>query len=151
MFKMLSRSTEIALIILTFQIIYSAGIYAQTCTQEQINELRNAGVSQEVISNVCPSVSKDSAIGSVGADQLIELAASGNAEAAYQLGQMYEEGEGVLKDYVKSYAWYSKAYSNSGSQIHKSALDSIESKMTPGDIEKGQELAKQTNPSDPLD
>lgn len=145
------KTLQIVLIIITLQLICSIDTNAQSCSQDQINELRNSGVADDVISNVCPSVSTHSAVGSGAADKLGELAISGNATAAYQLGQMYEKGDGVLKDYVKSYAWYSKAYSDSGNEAHKSALDSLEAKMDPADIEKAQELAKQTDPSNPVE
>jgi uncharacterized protein len=41
--------------------------------------------------------------------QLVPLANAGNAPAQYELGRMYEAGEGVTKDYGQAATWYRKA------------------------------------------
>ena len=42
-------------------------------------------------------------------DDIKKLAEQGNAVAQFNLGVMYEKGEGVPKDYKQAAYWYSKA------------------------------------------
>jgi len=41
--------------------------------------------------------------------QLVPLANSGDAQAQYEVGRMYEGGQGVAKDFVKAAVWYRKS------------------------------------------
>jgi len=55
---------------------------------------------------------------------------------------MYDNGEGVLEDYVQAYAWWSIAATrgNADAKTNKGILNK---KMTRGQIAKGQELASE--------
>ena len=70
------------------------------------------------------------------------LAEQGNADAQNSLGQMYDEGKGVVQDYVRAHMWWSIA----ASQGNKNAIkyrDTVAKKMTPADLSKAQELARE--------
>jgi len=47
-----------------------------------------------------------------GIDSLIGMAANGDIDAQYKLGNMYEIGEGVNSDVEKAFKWYKKAADN---------------------------------------
>ena len=47
-------------------------------------------------------------------NEIKPLAEQGNADAQYNLGVMYANGEGVLKDLSKAKYWIKKAYENPG-------------------------------------
>ena len=67
-------------------------------------------------------------------------AAQGHAAAQNNLGGMYEKGEGVPKNDVKAYAWYSVA-AVSGDDDYRKNRDRIKDRLTPSQLEKGQVLA----------
>ena len=59
---------------------------------------------------------------------------------------MYEDGQGVPQDYVSAHMWMNL----SGSNGHKDAVKNrniVEKKMTPSQIEKAQELARNWKPT----
>ena len=68
-------------------------------------------------------------------------AKQGSAKAQDNLAGMYTFGEGVPVDYVNAYAWYNIAAS-SGFPMAEEDRDFLANKMTPSQIEKGQELSK---------
>ena len=49
------------------------------------------------------------AVSGLDIDEIIKAAERGDAEAQYQLGVIYVDGEGVAKNAVKAYAWFSLA------------------------------------------
>ena len=61
------------------------------------------------------------------------LAKQGIAEAQYNLGLMYEKGQGVEQDYVEAHKWFNIAGVN-GNEIGRRNADIVEKKMTPGQI-----------------
>ena len=63
-------------------------------------------------------------------------AEKGDANAQFNLGWHYENGEGVPRDYVAAYAWYNIAAS-------KQELDDLAKKMTPEQITKAKELSRE--------
>ena len=73
-------------------------------------------------------------------------AEQGLAGAQYNLGLMYAKGTGVLKDYALAHMWFNL----SGSNGYKDAVKNreiIEKRMTPQQIEKAQELARNWKPT----
>jgi uncharacterized protein len=71
---------------------------------------------------------------------VLSASEQGNADAQYQLGFMYERGMGVSKDYVLAHMWSNLGRSQ-GAKL-ASSLDKLEKKMTPSQIEKAQEMAR---------
>jgi len=69
----------------------------------------------------------------------------GNASARYNLGVMYDEGQGVDQDYVLAHMWYNLAGS-SGNKDSTKNKKLLEEKMTPQQIEKAQEMARNWKP-----
>ena len=69
-------------------------------------------------------------------------AEQGYADAQLNLGFMYKYGESVIQDYVVAYAWYSVSEAN-GSELGAEFRDKILKLLTPSQIEKGQELARE--------
>jgi TPR repeat protein len=55
---------------------------------------------------------------------------------------MYAFGEGVLKDYVYAHMWGEIAASN-GNKLGAMLRDDFEKKMTPPQLEKAQDLARE--------
>ena len=75
----------------------------------------------------------------VGADQ-------GDADAQFNLGFMYEAGQGVSQDYIRAHMWWNISASSS----HKNAeanCDIIAKQMSPTQIEKAQEMARRCQSS----
>ena len=73
-------------------------------------------------------------------------AEQGHASAQHNLGFMYFNGLGVPQDYVLAHMWWNL----SGSNGYKDAVTNrniVEKKMTPSQIEKAQELARNWKPT----
>ena len=81
------------------------------------------------------------------AARLYRLSAEqGNAIAQSNLGWMYGKGKGVPQDYVLAHMWFNLSASNGDKGgIHN--RDTIEKKMTPSQIEKAQEMARNWKPT----
>ena len=76
----------------------------------------------------------------------LPLAEQGNASAQYNLGVMYDNGQGVPQDYVLAHMWWNL----SGSNGFKDAVTNrniVEKKMSKQQIEKAQELARNWKPT----
>jgi TPR repeat protein len=69
-------------------------------------------------------------------------AEQGNANAPSNLGVMYAEGEGVLQDYVYAHMWFNIAAS-SGHKDASENRDIIAKRMTPSQIERAQDRARE--------
>ena len=72
-------------------------------------------------------------------------AEQGDASAQFHLGTFYEQGQGVSQDYVSAHMWWNL----SGSNGHKKAVtnrNKVEKKMSPSQIEKAQEMARNWKP-----
>ena len=65
----------------------------------------------------------------------------GNATAQTNIGDLYEAGNGVLKDNVLAYQWYSLGAAN-GSNSAKKSKEHLETRMTPLEIKMAKELIK---------
>jgi TPR repeat protein len=80
--------------------------------------------------------------------RLFRLSAEqGYAYAQYDLGNMYERGqEGIPKDYVLAYMWWNLSGSNGNKNtVHNREI--IEKRMSPSQIEKAQEMARNWKPT----
>ena len=72
---------------------------------------------------------------------LINDAENRVTEAQNKLGEVYLEGKGLPQDYVLAHMWFNLA----GSQINEDAIrnrNTLERKMSPSQIEKAQEMAR---------
>lgn len=75
-----------------------------------------------------------------------KAAAQGDAGAQFQLGGLYLGGNGVPKDNVWMYMWWSLASDHSTGDLSKLATDNREKvarRMTPAQIAKAQQLSQQ--------
>ena len=61
------------------------------------------------------------------------------------LGILYEAGRGVPQDYVLAYMWYNLAGSQ-GDKDWKKEENKLANKMTPSQIEKAKEMARNWKP-----
>jgi TPR repeat protein len=70
------------------------------------------------------------------------LAEQGDASAQYNLGVMYDNGEGVIQDYTRAHMWWNIA----ASQGHEEAMenrDKVAKEMTSLQIAEAQKLARE--------
>jgi hypothetical protein len=80
------------------------------------------------------------------------LAEQGNADAQYNLGLMYNTGQGVPQDYVQAYMWLTLAaarFPASQAEWRGKAIrdrDEVAPKMTPEQIDEAQRLAQEWKP-----
>ena len=70
------------------------------------------------------------------------LAEQGDAGAQYNLGLMYGTGQGVIQDNVYAHMWWNIAAS-SGDKDAIGSRDIIAKRMTPSQLEKAQNLARE--------
>jgi TPR repeat protein len=71
-----------------------------------------------------------------------QSAEQGNTEAQFNLGAMYHDGEGTPQDYVMAHMLLNIAAAN-GDEKAKDNRDIVADMMTPNQIEKAQELARE--------
>ena len=84
---------------------------------------------------------------SIQAARWFQLAAKqGYAHAQFNLGLMYDNGLGVLQDYVLAHMWLNLAAAQGG-QAAKEARDHAASHMTPDQISEAQRLAREWRPA----
>ena len=72
-------------------------------------------------------------------------AEQGLAEAQYIMGLMHDKGKGVPQDYVLAHMWWNIAGSN-GDKNAVTSKNTVEKDMTPQQIEKAQEMARNWKP-----
>ena len=72
-------------------------------------------------------------------------AEQGNALGQYNLGNMYAKGTGVLQDYVSAHMWWNICGVDGDKKCVK-FRDTAEMKMTPSQIEKAQDMARNWKP-----
>ena len=70
-------------------------------------------------------------------------AEQGDADAQNNLGQMYDNGTGVLQDYVRVNMWFNIAAISGKSRNVSKNRDIIAKRMTPSQLEKAQDLARE--------
>ena len=73
-------------------------------------------------------------------------AEQGFAQAQYNLGVMYVIGKGVPQDYVLAYMWWNIAGSN-GVKVAVKNRNILKKEMSPSQIEKAQEMARNWKPT----
>jgi len=61
------------------------------------------------------------------------------------VGAMYAQGQGVPQDYVLAHMWFNLA-SSKGNKNYAHNRNMMEGKMTPSQIEKAQEMARNWKP-----
>ena len=69
-------------------------------------------------------------------------AEKGVVRAQYNLGVMYDKGQGVIQDYVLAHMWYNISASN-GNDDGRHNRDSIAKEMTPAQIYKAKNMARE--------
>ena len=69
------------------------------------------------------------------------LADQGDANAQFNLGVRYDNGEGVPRNYVNAYMWFNLAAAQ-GYQDAEKNRDLVKQRMTPAQIIEAQELAR---------
>ena len=69
----------------------------------------------------------------------------GDAKAQYNLGFACANGEGVTQDYVQAHMWFNLAAAQ-GKENGKNSRDLVAGKMSPQQIERAQELARNWKP-----
>ena len=70
------------------------------------------------------------------------LAEQGDIRAQVNLGVMYDNGQGTLKDYARAHMWWGFAASQ-GNETAKKYNIIIEKKMSPTDLSNAQRLARE--------
>ena len=76
---------------------------------------------------------------------LTPLGEQGHAFAQFNLGTLYDKGKGVPQDYVLAHMWWNIAGSN-GDKNAVTSKNTVEKDMTPQQIEKAQEMARNWKP-----
>ena len=71
--------------------------------------------------------------------EMLRLASGGDAQAQYNLGLMYDNGDGVPQDYVQAHMWYDIA----GVAVAAKYRDFVAREMTPDQIAEAQRLARE--------
>ncbi|MGR2737900.1 peptidoglycan-binding protein [Billgrantia sp. Q4P2] len=75
------------------------------------------------------------------------LAAIGDADAQYMLGQMHEAGQGTLQDFVEAHKWYNLAAAR-GHRHAATARDAVAARMTVQQISEAQQSARAWQPEE---
>ena len=70
------------------------------------------------------------------------LAEQGDVDAQYNLGLMYNKGQGVPQDYVRAHMWYNIAAST-GEEVAIKNRNIVAEDMTPSQMEQAQKLARE--------
>ena len=73
-------------------------------------------------------------------------AEQGNAIAQYFLGHSYADGQGVLQDYALAHMWFNLCGASGDDEDCVGNRNRVEKKMTPSQIEKAQEMARNWKP-----
>ena len=86
-----------------------------------------------------------------GLDEQRTLAERGDADAQFNLGLSYDNGEGVPQDYTLAHMWYNLSASKSSGEIKGFAVkarDLLAKTMTPEDLSEAQRLASEWKPKE---
>ena len=73
-------------------------------------------------------------------------AESGNGYSRFILGEMYQQGRGVTRDYIRAHMWWNIAASEelaTGLELARRELVKIQKDMTPAEVSKAQQLARE--------
>lgn len=74
------------------------------------------------------------------ADYYWKAAMKKDPEGQYLLAQMYESGEGVREDRIQAYVHYSQSFHQGKYEPAKSALDTLASKMSAGELDHAESI-----------
>jgi TPR repeat protein len=69
------------------------------------------------------------------------MAAQGDAKAQHLVGVMYHKGEGVARNSVRAFAWFSLAAAR-GDRDAQAKLHEVSQTMTPDELSQGREMAQ---------
>jgi TPR repeat protein len=69
------------------------------------------------------------------------MAAQGNAKAQHLVGVMYHRGEGVARNSVRAFAWFSLAAAH-GDRKAKAKLRDMSQTMTPEELAQARDMAQ---------
>jgi len=69
------------------------------------------------------------------------MAAQGNAKAQHLVGVMYHRGEGVARNSVRAFAWFSLAAAH-GDREAKAKLRDVSQTMTPDELSQARAMAQ---------
>ena len=83
-----------------------------------------------------------SSILTVLCNEIHDYAEQGDSDSQYNLALMYDNGYGTPQDYVMAHMHWNIAAAN-GHEDAKTNMDIVAKEMTPNQIEKAQELAKE--------
>ncbi len=75
------------------------------------------------------------------------MAAQGNAKAQHLVGLMYHRGEGVARNSVRAFAWFSLAAAH-GDRDAKAKLDEVSKTLTPEELAQARDMAQACEASD---
>jgi TPR repeat protein len=75
------------------------------------------------------------------------LAAKGNAKAQHLIGVMYHRGEGVARNSVRAFAWFSLAAAHGDSEA-RAKLTEVSKTMTSDELSQAKEMAQACEASD---
>jgi len=73
-------------------------------------------------------------------------AESGNGYSQFILGEMYQQGRGITRDYIRAHMWWNIAASEeltSGLELARREFVKIQKDMTPTEVSKAQQLARE--------
>ena len=82
-------------------------------------------------------------------EQLRKAAEQGHPGAQYNLGNMYNNSEGVPQDYVQAHKWVNLAASRTTGEVAENSRilrDKLAEKMTASQIAEAQRLAREWQP-----
>jgi len=79
----------------------------------------------------------------IAAKWLRLAAEQGDAGAQTNLGNAYGRGQGVIQDNVYAHMWFNIAASSGRFKIASKNRDNIAKRMTPSQLEKAQDLARE--------
>ena len=83
-------------------------------------------------------------------EQLRKAAEQGAASAQFNLGVIYDNGEGVPQDYVQAHKWVNLAASRTTGEVAENSRilrDKLAEKMTASQIAEAQRLAREWQPN----
>ncbi len=69
------------------------------------------------------------------------LAEQGNAKAQHLIGLMYQKGEGVARNSVRAFAWFSMAAAHGDSEA-RAKLRAVSKTMTAAELSQAREMAQ---------
>jgi len=136
------------LIILLFTVFLSAGsLSAQSIDVKKLIQLANQGnVEAQYDLGVRYANGEGVPQDYAQAVKWYRLAADqGLVEAQFNLGLKYDNGQGVPQDDVQAHMWFNLAAAQ-GNENGKKGRDLVAGKMSPQQIERAQELARNWKP-----